>query len=115
MKPKSPLHNYRTTTERKTNSYICQAKYRERSQYDFRIEMELIGARLRRLRMDNGYSIESIAKAIRMPKIRLHKIERGLYIHFGVSDLYKLTHHYGTSAVEILSILPDTLFDHFDY
>jgi len=115
MKAISAPRRDRWNAERRTNSNISRARHRERTQFDFRIEMELIGARLRRLRMDKGYSLESVAKAIKMPKHRLHKIERGLYIHFSLPDLHSLSQHYGTSTAEIFSVIPDGLFEDLEY
>jgi len=115
MKTVSVPRKDRWNTERKVNPNISQARQRERTRFDFRIEMELIGARLRRLRMDKGYSLESTAKALKMPKRRLHKIEYGLYVHFGLSDLCKLSKHYDTSTVEILSVIPDGMFEDLVY
>jgi hypothetical protein len=96
---------------RLSNPHLSQAREREHFQFDFRIEMELIGAELRRLRKEKGLSIESVAKAARMPKFRLCKIEHGMYIHFGLELLYGLSALYGVSPLEVLSVIPDARFE----
>jgi len=93
------------------NQHLSQASARERFQSDFRIDMELIGAELRRLRKEKGLSIESVAKAVRMPKYRLCKIEHGMYIHFDLRHFYSLSSFYSVSPSEILSIIPDARFE----
>jgi len=71
----------------------------------------LIGEQLRRLRIDKGYGLEAVAKAVRMSKFRLYKIEHGKYLHFDVRQLNRLKEYYYTSLTEILSVIPDTSFD----
>ena len=92
------------------NKYLSQATEREHFQFDFRIEMELIGAELHRLRKEKGLSIESVAKAVRMPKYRLCKIEHGMYIHFDLRHFYSLSSFYSVSPSEILFVIPDARF-----
>jgi len=115
MKTTLHLKKNHWTPERKTNPYIVEARRRERFWLDFRLESELIGARLRRLRIDKGYSLEFVAKTIRMSKIRLYKIEHGQYLHFEAPDLAALSHLYYTTQMEVLSVIPDSLFEDPDY
>lgn len=92
----------------------AQAANREHVRFDFQNEMALIGAELRRLRMEQGCSIVSAAKAAKIPKYRLACIEHGTYIHFGLPDLYRLAALYGVSALDIVSIIPGTSFEGLD-
>src|SRR4051812_12141170 len=101
----------RWNTERQINPYITEARARERFWHEFRIEMELIGAQLRRVRVTSGYSLAAVAKALKMPKRRLAMIERGVYKHFTTPDLYQLCQLYQTTTYEILSIIPDACYE----
>jgi len=71
--------------------------------------MELIGARLRRLRMDQGYSLVYVAQVIGIPKRRLYQIERGSYKHFEVPHMQSLCWLYGTTQKEVLDVIPGGL------
>jgi transcriptional regulator with XRE-family HTH domain len=77
--------------------------------------MELIGARLRRLRTEKGCSLEAVAKAVRIPKRRLYRTETGTYLHFDLPCLRRLSHYYGVPQKEILSAIPDALFEDLKY
>ena len=68
----------------------------------------------RRLRLDKGYTLVSVAKALRMPKYRLCRIEHGMYIHLGLVELYKFSELYDVSPLEILSVIPDATFENLD-
>jgi len=115
MKPISTLINTHDTTPALTNPYLAQARERERCRFDFSIEMDLIGAEFRRLRKEKGLSIEAVAKALRMRKYRLCLIEHGLYIHLDVPQLRGLSAHYGVSHLDILSVIPDAMFENIDH
>jgi hypothetical protein len=94
------------STERRLNPYLSQAMERKRFWLSYSTEFELIGAQLRRLRMDRGYGIEWVAKAIRMPTTRLFRIEQGAYMHFELCHLQRLSALYDTSSLAILSVIP---------
>jgi len=98
----------------KSNQHLTQAGNREHYRFDFQNEMALIGAELRRLRTGRGHSIVSAAKAAKISKYRLACIEHGVYIHFGLPDLYSLAELYGVSAMDIVSIIPGTNFEALD-
>jgi len=114
MKAIRALKKKRWDKERTLNPYISEANHRKRAQADFKTEMELIGTELRRLRMEKGYSPDVVAKALKIPKGRLHKIECGTYPHFDVPQLYNLSDHYGASPSAILSVIPNTNFSNMD-
>jgi hypothetical protein len=103
------------TSERRINPYVTEARFRERFWQEFRIEMELIGARLRRVRLTKGYSLATAAGVLKMPKRRLAMIERGVYKHFTTPDLYRMCQLYGTSTVDVLSVIPDACFDSVEF
>jgi len=105
----------RWNSERRINPYITEARARERFWHEFRIEMELIGARLCKVRHDRGYSINAAAGALRVSKNRLAMIERGVYKHFQLPHLYLLCQLYGVTTVDILSIIPDACFEGVEY
>ena len=94
--------------------YLAQMHNRESGRFDFQIAMDLIGAELRRLRLEQGLTIDATAKAVRMSKYRLYQIELGLYIHLGVPQLRRLCAHYGVSHRQVLQIIPDTRFGDID-
>jgi hypothetical protein len=102
-------------TEGSLKMYLSQAWYRKRFWLCYRIEFELIGAQLRRLRKEKGYSIESAAKTIRMPAYRLYKIECGMYIHFELRHLQRLGKLYNATSLEILSVIRDGSFENLSY
>jgi len=102
--------NYRDPDEL-SRLRLVQADNRELLRSDFAKPMELIGAELRRLRAANGYSLESVARTMRMSKYRLCRIEHGLYPHFGLNDLCKLSAFYGVLPTDLLSVIPDGMFD----
>ena len=105
----------RWNSERRINPYITEARLRERFWHEFRIEMELIGARLRRVRLDRGYSIVAVAKVLSIPKRRLAMIERGMYKHFTLPHLDVLCQLYQTTRSDVLSIIPDACFENVEY
>jgi hypothetical protein len=96
----------RWNAERRLNPYLSQALERKRFWLSYSTEFELIGAQLRRLRLDKGYGIEWVAKAIRMPTARLFRIEQGAYMHFELCHLQRLSALYDTSPLAILSVIP---------
>jgi len=96
--------------ERISALYLAQAQCREHFWVDFRIEMELVGAQLRRLRQRREYRLEMVAKFLRIPAARLYKIECGTYRHFQLCHLQRLSALYGTTPEAILSIIPGTSF-----
>ena len=100
--------------KRELSHHHVQASNREHYKSDFQNEMTLIGAELHRLRTERGRSIDWVAQAIKIPKLRLARIEQGTYIHFGLTDLYSLAGLYGVSALEIVSVIPGTRFDDLD-
>jgi len=114
MKSTVTLREDRWTMPRTLNPYISEALQRKRHQADYQTEMELVGAYLRALRMERGYTLDAVAKALKMPKGRLYKIERGTYPHFNVPYLYSLADHYDTSVAGILSAIPAARFDNVD-
>src|SRR5262245_35711698 len=89
-----------------SNSYIAEASFRKKCWNDFRLEMSLIGAQLWRLRREEGYTLDYVAKKVRMPKYRLNGIVNGKYIHFGIPDLIRLSQFYGTTVKEIIAVVP---------
>jgi DNA-binding XRE family transcriptional regulator len=113
---KGRLHRRdRWNAERTINPYVTEARARERFWQEFRIEMELIGARFRKVRLDHGYSLESVAKALKIPKRRLSQIERGMYKHFEIIHLDTLCEHYNTTRTHILSVLPGANLEGVEY
>src|SRR5688572_18663071 len=94
----------------RSNIYLAQAWYRKRFWFDFRVEFELIGAQLNRLRRREGYNIETAAKAAGMRAYKLYKIEQGVYIHFELRHLQRLGRLYNTTTREILSVIPHGVF-----
>jgi hypothetical protein len=114
MKATSPV-NTRRTTRKQSASYIAEARARKQAWRDFRLQIGWIGAQLWRLRQAKGYGIDYVAKALKMSKHRVAKIEHGTYIHFGIRDLQRLSALYGSTPVEVLSVIPDTWFEDLDY
>ena len=94
--------------------HLAPAHNRESARLDFQVAMDLIGAEFRRLRLERGLTINAVAKAVRMPKYRLYQIELGLYIHLDVSQLHRLCARYGVSHLQVLQIIPGTLFGDID-
>ena len=92
-----------------------QAANREHARFDYQNELALIGAELRRLRTVQRLSIEAVARALKMPKYRLARIEHGLYIHLGLPDLYRLAELYHVSPLDIVSVIPNTRFEDAAY
>jgi len=109
MRVTSTPRKNRWSPERSVNPRIVEARARERYWHEFRIEMELIGARLRRLRMDQGYSLVYLAQVIGIPKRRLYQIECGRYKHFATPHLHTLCWLYGTTQADVLDLIPDGL------
>ena len=93
------------------NHYQAEARERQRLWHEYSDQMEMIGAELRRLRIEKGLSLEAVARAMKMSKYRLCKIEHGLYASFDLNQLYPLSALYGVSPLEVLSIIPDSMFD----
>ena len=94
---------------------LTQAANRESLRIDYEKDLLLIGTELRRLRMALGHTVELVARAIKMSKYRLCRIEDGMYIHFGLPDLYRLAEHYGVSPLDILAVIPNSAFENLDY
>jgi len=92
-----------------------QAHARERHRFDFQNEMTLIGTELRRLRKERVFTIESVARALKISKYRLARIEHGMYIHLDIPGLYQLAEHYNVSPFDILSVIPNTTFENLNY
>jgi len=110
------MNNKATTNHNgNTNPYVMQAGLRELYWPDFRDEMKLIGARLHRLRILQDLSLDIAANALKIPKRRLYHIERGTYIHLDLPYLYKLSAYYGTTPLDVLSVIPDTSFADLKY
>jgi transcriptional regulator with XRE-family HTH domain len=103
MKSKS-LKNSHWIKERQINPYIAEARARERRWNEFKMEIELVGAQLRRVRLNRGYTIATVANALKMSKRRLDMIECGAYKHFTTPDLYRLCQFYETTTTEVLSV-----------
>ena len=101
----------RWTTSRTLNCHISEALQRKRHQADYQTEMALIGTRLRTLRVERGYALHAVARALKMPKRRLYQIECGTYLHFGLRELHGLSDYYGLSPVEVLTVIPHARFD----
>lgn len=93
-----------------TNPHRAQAHAREEHSADFNAEMILIGIEVRRLRQKQGLSIEKAAKALKISKYRLARIEHGLYIHLDVPGLYRLAALYNVKPLDILAVIPNTSF-----
>jgi DNA-binding XRE family transcriptional regulator len=94
---------------------LIQADNRELLRFDYIKELEMIGTELHRLRIAKGYSVEVVAKALKVSKFNLCKIEHGLYISFDVRHLYRLSALYDTTPQKILSVIPGTLFKDPNY
>jgi hypothetical protein len=92
-----------------------QAKARELSRFDFQLAIDLIGAELRRLRLEQELTIDQVAKALKMRKYRLCQIEYGMYIHFDIPQIRRLAAHYGVSHLEVLDVIPGTMFGNLKY
>jgi DNA-binding XRE family transcriptional regulator len=110
MKRTSRDKSFYGNSPRRVNPYIADALSRERAASDFKTQMELIGAKFRSLRMEQGHGLESVAKALGISKHRLTQIECGTYIHFGLPLFYALTEYYGISTTDVLSVIPDASF-----
>jgi transcriptional regulator with XRE-family HTH domain len=70
----------------------------------------MVGAELRRVRTEKGLALEDAARAMKLSKYRLCKIEHGMYASFDLRHLYGISALYGVSPMEILSIVPDSMF-----
>ena len=114
MKWTAKLRTTYGNKRRGTPVCLAQARAREEARFDYHVEMDLIGGELRRLRMENGLSIETVARAMGMRKYRLCQIEHGLYIHLGVPQLYRLCKYYGVSARQVLAIIPGARFENLE-
>ena len=94
----------------KTNRHVSQAAARKRHGFAYQAEMDLIGAEFRRLRLEKGLTIGAVAQAMGMRKYRICQIEHGMYIHFDLGQLYRLSAHYGVSHLDVLAVIPGTTF-----
>ena len=102
------------TRRGKSTRHVTQARTREVQRFDYQNDLALIGTELRRLRKTLGHTIELVARAIKMSKYRLCRIEHGMYIHLGLPDLYRLAEYYGVSPLDILAVIPNSAFENLD-
>jgi hypothetical protein len=114
MKTISTPNTRRKAPRKQSATYIAEARAREQAWRDYRLDIGWIGAELWRLRRQKGYGIDYVAQALKMPKYRVAKIEHGMYIHFDVRDLHRLSNLYGTTVAEVLAVIPNGRFEDMD-
>ena len=66
-----------TTLEELEDKYIGVAGTPEREQYEFELSMEILGEKLKKMRMERNLTQEQLGKLIGVQKAQISKLENG--------------------------------------
>lgn len=66
-----------TTLEELEDKYVGEAGTPEREQYEFELSMEILGEKLKKMRLERNLTQEQLGKLIGVQKAQISKLENG--------------------------------------